>query len=309
MANPIIPTNGTHELVERYPELIKALFRKSNNIRQFAGRDYEGSPKAGAVKIPVRDGEVAVGDYDIVAGATLTTSTTQYMNVLVDKNKAINELIDGFEAVAVPPGMVAQRLKSGAFKLQRTEELDFISIIRDSLAARDVGNGGGTTIPANPTYETSTVVLSNTTAYNAISASIGELLDEGVDPEDIKVAVSTDTETFLLEDIKFTNTASELGSERVIRGVIGMIRGVEVVRSSNLGVVSAAGDNVAFNTLTTEYIAFSPLWAQTGDEWFVPPTIQDIKDGLHIGASALQGREIYFNALTDSKGARVKTHA
>lgn len=42
MANQILPTNGTHELVERYPELIKALFRKKNNLRQFAGRDYEG---------------------------------------------------------------------------------------------------------------------------------------------------------------------------------------------------------------------------------------------------------------------------
>jgi len=306
-ANPKLPTDGTHELQERYARTIKKLFRKTNNLRQFANTDYTGSPKAGAVQIPVRDTEVAVADYDVVTGTPLTTGTTAYMNVLVNKNKAINELIDGYEAAAVPDELVAQRLDSGAYKMQRTQELDFISEIRDSLAANDSGNGGGTTLPANPTYETSTTALTNTTVYNAISASIGEMLDEGVDPMDIKVAINADTEGLLLQDTKYTNTASSIGSERVAMGVVNMIRGAEVIRSSNLGVVSATGDNVAFNGNTVEYIVFSPLWCQKGDEWAVMPNINDIKDGVHIGASALQGREVYFNALTDSKGSRVKT--
>lgn len=303
-ANPTIPTSGTHELVERYPSEIKALFRKSNNLRQYAGRDYEGSPKAGAVKIPVRDTEVVVGDYDILAGKSIDNSTTIYLNVPVNKNKAINELVDGFEASAVPDDLRAQRLRSGAYILQRTQELDYIASIRDSVTANDAG--GGQTTPANPTYETSTTAISASDAYSSISTSIGALLDEGVDPADIKVGVTTEVEGFLLEDVKFTNTASELGSERVMRGVIGMIRGAEVIRSSNLGVVSATGANVAFNGNTVEYVVFSPLWSQTGDEWMVEPQFKDLTNEF-IGSSALQGREIYFNALTDSKGSRVKT--
>lgn len=309
MANPILPTDGTHELQERYAARIKELFRKRNNLRQLAGNDYEGDPLAGAVKIPVRDTEVAVVDYDVVTGAALDTSATIYMTVTVDKNKAINELIDGYEAAAVPDNVVAQRLESGAYGLQRTEELAFIAEIRDSAAANDAGSGGGQTVPANPTYETSTTALTNSTVYNAISASIGAMIEDGVDPNDIKVAITTATETLLLEDTKYTNTASEIGSERVEQGVINIIRGAEVYRSSNLGVVAAAGDNVAFNTLTVEYIVFSPLWAQAGDEWKVMPNINDLKDGAHIGASALQGREVYWNALTDSRGSRVKTKA
>jgi hypothetical protein len=58
--------------------------------------------------------------------------------------------------------------------------------------------------------------------------------------------------------------------------------------------------------MTVEYITFSHFWAQKVDEWIVPPTINDLKNGTHIGASALQGREVYANALTDSKGSRVK---
>ena len=301
----LLPTNGTHQLLDKFANTIKKLFRKTNNLRQFAGRDHEGDPKSGSVQIPVRDTEVAVSDYDVVAGASLDTSTTIYLPVLVNKNKAINELIDGYEADAVPDNLVAQRLSSGAFSLQRTEELDFIASIRDSITANDAG--GGQTTPANPTYETSVVAIDETTAYNSIATSIGELIDEGVDPSDIKASISTDTETFLLQDEKYTNTASSIGSERAMSGVINIIRGAEVVRSSNLGVVSATGANVAFNANTVEYIVFSPLWAQTGDAWKVMPTINDLKDGAHIGSSALQGREVYFNALTDPKGSRVKT--
>jgi hypothetical protein len=299
----ILVTDGTHDTQDRFGKEVKALFRQKNNLRQFFGRNYEGSPKAGKVRIPVRDTEVSVADYDIGTGTPITFGATVYLDVLVNKNKAINELIDGQEAASVPDDLVAQRIQSGSFSLQRTEELDSIAVIRDSTVAQDTG--GGQTNPANPTYETSVTILSASTAYNAISASVGELLDIGVEPEDITVGISTATETFLLEDVKFTNTASQIGSERVMKGVIGMIRGAEVVRSSNLGLVDAAGANVAFDGTTVEYIAFSGQWAQTGDEWMVEPTIRDLTNEF-IGSSALQGRDSYFNALTDTRGARVK---
>ena len=299
----ILVTDGTHDTQDRFGSLIKELFRKKNNLRQFGGRDYEGSPKAGKVRIPVRDTEVAVADYDIGTGTPITFGATVFLDILVNKNKAINELIDGQEAASVPDNLAQQRMESGAFVLQRTQELDFIASIRDSTVAQDTG--GGQTNPANPTYETNETQLINTTVYNSISVSVGELLDIGVEPEDIKVAVSTDTETLLLEDVKFTNTASTIGSERVVRGVISEIRGAEVMRSSNLGVIAAAGTNVLRNGDEVEYIVFSGMWAKTGDEWKVEPTIKDLTNEF-IGSSALQGRDSYFNALTDTRGSRVK---
>lgn len=284
MANPILPTNGTHELQERYANTIKALFRKENNLRQFAGRDYEGDPKAGAVKIPVRDTEVSVGNYDVVAGGTLGTSSTSYLNVLVDGNVFINELIDGYEAAAVPDNVVAQRLGSAAFSLQRRLELDFINEIREN----------GTDSPEG------TAATAEADMYKAITRDIGVLIDLGVDVSDIKVAISTQTEDKLLTDEKYTNTASNVGSERAMLGIVNMIRGAEVIRSSNLG------SRTAGTAGTVEYIVFSPLWAQALDEWMVMPNINDLKDGLHIGASALQGREVFAQKLTDTKGAIVK---
>lgn len=273
MANAILPTNGTHELQERYANAIVKLMRKTPTLRQFhSGRDYEGDPKAGAVKIPVRNTEVAVGDYDVVAGGSLGTSATEYLNVLVDKNIYVNELIDGYEAQAVPDNLIAQRLDSAAYSLARRQELDFINEILTNGTAY-----GGTD------------ALTADNVYKSIASAVGELRKLGVDPTSIIVAIPTSTVGLLNTDIKYTNTASAIGSERVMTGAINMIDGATVVRSDSLG------DGV-------EYIVYSIDYAQAGDEWSVMPELQDIRDGKHIGASALQGRMVYFNKVTNALG-------
>ena len=126
MANPIA-TNGTHNRQERYADSIVKLFRKQLVVRSEFSRDYEGSPVAGAVKVPVRTTDVALNNYDVVSGVSLTTSATTYLNIPVDNHKAINELIDGYEASAVPDNLIAQRLESGAYSIGTTLELNAIN--------------------------------------------------------------------------------------------------------------------------------------------------------------------------------------
>lgn len=93
-----------HELQERYSALVDlklrdVLVKKDGVI--FNNR-YEGDPKAGSVKVPVRDTEVVVGDYVKTTGATATHGDTAYITVTIDKDKAVNEIIDGYDAAAVP---------------------------------------------------------------------------------------------------------------------------------------------------------------------------------------------------------------
>ena len=59
-----------HESQERYSTLVLAKIRKENKLKNGVvfNTDYEGSPKAGVVKIPVRDTEVEVSDYDSANG-------------------------------------------------------------------------------------------------------------------------------------------------------------------------------------------------------------------------------------------------
>lgn len=276
MANPILPTNGTHELQERYAQTILKIARKKLGLRaNHAGSDYTGDPKAGAIKIPVRDDEVVVGNYDVVAGATLTTSGTEYLNVLVNKNRAVNELVDEYEAAAVPDGIKAQRLISAGYGLAKAGEIDFIKQLEMGTA---YGN---------------TTALDATTAYDTIVKMVGELTKLGIDKETVRIAITTDTETLLLTDQRYTNTASQVGAERAMNGVVNMIRGAQVVVSDNL-------------SLPAEVIVYSTDYAQAGDEWKVLPDFVDLKDGKHIGASALQGRTVSWDKLTRAYGSQIK---
>lgn len=280
MANPKLPTDGTHELQERYAQTILKVLRKKNPLRLKGGRDYEGDPLAGAIKVAQRDTEVTVAAYDVVTGTPLTTGATVYRTITVDKNYACNELIDDYEANAVPDRMVAQRLDSAAYSMYSQEEADFITELKTG------------------TESTNVTALAIATAYSSISTEIGELLKLGIEPNTITVAITTDVETLLLTDTKYTNTASQIGSERAMSGVINQIRGADIVRSDKLGLINT--------TNNVEFIAFTSDYAQVGDEWKVMPSINDLRDGVHIGASALQGRSVYWNDLTRAVGARIK---
>ena len=273
MANAI--TGGTHERQERYADTIVPLYRKELNVRADFMTDYEGSPVAGAVKVPVRDTDVTVGNYNIRTGGALSQSATTYMNIPVDEDIFVNELVDGYEAEAVPDNLKAQRLESGAYSLGMDLELKAIAELED-----------------NGTKESSTTPLTNETAYTSIKNTVVALKKQGVDVSLIKVKVSADTEALLMEDTKFANSASALGADLLRNGVIGKIAGAEVKPSYNLGA-------------NVEYIAYATPWCQAGEEFRTDLGFQNLTNEF-IGSSALQGRVVPFQKLTRATACRVK---
>ena len=108
-----------HEAQVRYSKLVDLKLRATlvKKVGVICNSRYEGSPKAGSVKVPVRDTEVAVNDYDKQTGAELTGGDTTYLTVNIDKDKAVNEIIDGFDAASVPDDLVADRLDSAGYSL------------------------------------------------------------------------------------------------------------------------------------------------------------------------------------------------
>ena len=67
-----------HEAQVRYSKLVDLKLRATlvKKVGVICNSRYEGSPKAGSVKVPVRDTEVAVNDYDKQTGAELTGGDT-----------------------------------------------------------------------------------------------------------------------------------------------------------------------------------------------------------------------------------------
>jgi len=282
MANTVTPTNGTHKRQERYVDTIVELMRPDLLIRNTFTTDYEGSPKAGAVKVPVRNTDVQVQDYDVVSGVNLTTSATDYLDIPVNKNKAINELIDGYEAEAVPDNLIAQRLESGAYSIATTLEADAL-----------------TTLTTEGNYTASKTQGTDSTAqtiYADILKDIAQLKKLGVKANRIKVAIDSETEVLLLTDEKFSNTASQIGAELARQGVVGRINGVDVMTED----LSSKG---------AQYIVYAPDWCKAIDEFTIAPRVVDIRDGAHVGASKLEGRMVYANAVTNKAAVIVKFEA
>ena len=276
MANAIA-TNGTHKRQERYADTIVKLMRKQFNIRNEFSRDYEGNPVSGAVNVPTRNNDITLSDYDILNGITMTQSATDFLPILVDGHKAFSELVDGYEAEAVPDNLRAQRLESAGYVMGKTLELSAIKALTD----------GGTT-------DASTSETSADNVYSAIATDVKNLKARGIPANELRIAVSADTELKLLTDAKFANTSGTLGAELVREGVIGKINGVQVKPNYLLP------DAV-------EWIVFAPAWCQAIDEWKVEPTFNNIADGKHVGASALQGRMVYKDVVTNALAVQVKT--
>ena len=276
MANAIA-TNGTHKRQERYADTIVKLMRKEFNIRNEFSRDYEGSPVSGAVNVPTRNGDITLSDYDILNGITMTQSATDYLQILVDGHKAFSELVDGYEAEAVPDNLKAQRLESAGYVVGKALELSAIGALV---------NGG--------TIDASTSETSADNIYVAIATDVKNLKARGIPTDGLRIAVSADTELKLLTDSKFANTSGTLGAELVRNGVIGKINGVQVKPNYLLP------DAV-------EWIVYAPDWCQAIDEWKIEPAFKDISDGKHVGASALQGRMVYKDVVTNALAVQVKT--
>ena len=108
-----------HNKQERWSKMVDAKLRQTLVTRDktiFNNR-YEGNPKAGKVKIPVRDTEVEVKAYNKSTGIDLSEGSTSYIDLNIDQDEAVNELIDGYDAAAVPDNLIADRLDSAGYSL------------------------------------------------------------------------------------------------------------------------------------------------------------------------------------------------
>ena len=130
-----------HELQERYSKMVLAKVRKELKLKDGVvfNNDYEGDPAAGVVKIPVRDEEVVVSDYDRLNGINITSGSTTYDPFPIKKDVAVNEIIDDYEATAVPDNIVADRLDSAGYALAAKLDNDAATVLIAGSTPMNVG--------------------------------------------------------------------------------------------------------------------------------------------------------------------------
>ena len=267
-----------HANQERYSALVDAKLRATLVTRDGAifNTRYEGSPKAGKVKIPVRDTEVAVKAYDKANGVDADAGTTTYLDLDIDNDEAVNEIIDGFDAASVPDGITAERLDSAAYSMA-------LSIDKKSIAALEGATGA--TISATKTAAT------EANAYKLALEAKRVLSRKGVPTDGRWLIASPEYLEVLMLDDHFIKQG-DLAQELVQSGVVGRIAGFNVFESNNMDFESTT--RVASKKTTTEFIAGHPNWCHRVMEWQTAVHLQDLSgSGKYIGASAVQGRKVY----------------
>lgn len=267
-----------HANQERWSQLVDAKLRNQLVTRDnyiFNNR-YEGDPKSGKVKIPVRDTEVAVKAYNKAAGIDPEAGTTTYLDLNIDQDEAVNELIDGYDAASVPDGIVADRLDSAGYS-------QGLSIDKKSIEA--LQSADGATICATKTAAT------ESNAYKLALEAKRVLSRKGVPAEGRFMIVSPEYLEVLMLDEHFIKRG-DLSQEMMQAGAAGKIAGFNVFESNNMDYENTT--RVASKKTTTEFICGHPNWCHRVMEWQVPVHLQDLNgSGKYIGASAVQGRKVY----------------
>ena len=267
-----------HANQERWSRLVDIKLRNTLVTRDnlIFNTRYEGDPKAGKVKIPVRDTEVAVKAYDKDKGLDPEAGTTTYLDLLIDQDEAVNELIDGFDAASVPDGITAERLDSAGYALG-------LSIDKNSIDALE--GASGATVSATKTAAT------ETNAYKLVLEAKRVLSRKGVPSDGRFLIVAPEFLEVLMLDEHYIKQG-DLSQELVQSGVVGRIAGFNVFESNNMDFESTT--RVTTKKTTTEFIAGHPNWCHRVMEWQVPVHLQSLAgSGNYIGASAVQGRKIY----------------
>ena len=262
-----------HANQERYSALVDAKLRATLVTRDNAifNTKYEGNPKAGKVKIPVRDTEVSVKPYNKATGVDLD----------IDQDEAVNELIDGYDAASVPDGITAERLDSAGYSLALS--IDKKSI--NALESCGTLSSGGATISATKT------ACTTSTAYKEALAAKRALSRKGVPVAGRWMIVSPEYLETLMQDDRFIKQG-DLSQQLVQTGAVGQIAGFAVYESNNMDFENTT--RVSTKKTTAEFICGHPNWCHRVMEWQVPVHLQDLSaSGKFIGASAVQGRKVY----------------
>lgn len=251
-------------LRDSYSDLVLDKLRKDLVLKDgvIFNTDFDGAPTSGAVKVYVDDDEATVGDYNPASGIQAEGITNSYLTIPINKDKAVNVIIDGYEAAAVSPDIVAERLDSAAYSL---------ALQLDTDGAAELVTGG--------TAQNITT-LSKDNIYGEVVKLRTKLSKLNVPKQGRYLLVTPDTYALLLNSPEFIS-ASNLGDEVKQTGAVGAIAGFNIYEWND-------------STANLAMIAGHPRYATRAYAWRVPVQLVDLNgDAAYVGASAVKGRLVY----------------
>ena len=259
-------TTLTVRRLERVMETTEQVLSQKSIIKTIARTDIEGTPGATQVKLWVNELST-VANYVPGTGVSRTVDGSNYVTLDDLKEKAVNELLDGYSVAAAPAQYVAGRLIASIEALGEQQDTDAFATMADD---------------GTEAFDSDDLKPVASTIYARLIA-LKQALDTAKTPKQGRWIVMTSEMANLLLDVDskvVLNT--ERGDNIQAEGFVGRLLGFDIYENEQL----PEGTNI---------IAGHPRAFAFGHEWRVEPRLQSLDgSGTFIGDSAIQGRYVYI---------------
>lgn len=274
-----------------YGRIVVAKLRKELKTRALFNENYRGNAAAGAVMIPVTPASSLI-DYNkgSIGSNTVGYAENNYINCVIDQDKALIKYIDGYQANALPYDVLVDELEKAGYAFALAEDSHAIATLKYAINGKDKGgsNAFGST---DPRYQkTGTVVsLGANDIYDTVAAIFGAQTDKGVKTEGRWMLVNGTGFGKVLASNKAIRQ-SDLSQEIIMRGAMAMIAGYEVYVSGNL-----TGTQSVSEVDKDIYAIFGHADFCTRVEAFVqePFVVDGNGDANVVGGSFVKGRFVF----------------
>lgn len=267
--------------IDRYAEVTESVLSHKSIIRSIARTDIEGSPAARSVRMWVHE-LTTVANYVPGTGVSRTNDGSNYVVLDEFKEKAVNELLDGYSVQTAPKEYVAQRLIAAIEALGEQQDTDAFVELED--------NG-------TEDHNAAAVKPIATTIYGRILA-LKEELDKVKAPKQGRWLLMTpEMENLLLDTDSKVVLNTQRGDNIQADGWVGRLLGFDIYSTTLL-------------PSDTNIIAGHPRAVGFSHEWKREPLLQPLdQSGTFIGDSAVQGRYVYVYGIIRPTLLRVDNSA
>jgi len=259
------PDFTTARQIEGFSQISEKVLGQASIIRSVANLEVEGTPGFTTVKVYVND-LATIDDYVPGTGLAVSADGSGYVDINNLKEKAINELLDGYTVETAPADLVASRLEAALVQMGEQIDTDALAqLVADGTEAVAVGGD-------KPVVGTIYADILN----------LKKALDEEKAPREGRFLIVTpEMENLLLNTDSKVVLNTQRGDAIIADGFIGRVAGFDVFSTVLLpeGTNMVAGQRRGF--------AFK-------EGWKIPPRRQNLDgSGTFIGDSAVQGRIAY----------------
>ncbi len=281
-------------LGKQYAEQVLAKMRKTLKSRFLFNTNYQKNARTGEILIPTTP-EVTLGDYDKtnLANNAISYDSNAWIPCPVDKDKYLNEYLDGYDIAALPYNVIEDNLDRFGYGAALAIDTHAIETLKYAIDGK--GKTGVNYPSGDPRYQKHGTVVSLGSAdmYDKIVDIYGAQTDAGVNPEARWMLVNGEGYADVLKSNKAIRQG-ELSQEIIMRGAIAMIGGFEVYLSGNLTGNHGTGESAK----KIKAIFGHSDFCTRVDSFAVLPQVVDANgSGVAVGGIFVQCRYVFTHEV------------